>query len=103
LLTRPPPRSPLFPYTTLFRSRGLLDQFDDQLRRLESVRAPDQYRGQQRLAFELLTSQRVRAAFDLGREPDRLRESYGRTLFGARDRKSTRLNSSHDQISYAVF
>lgn len=63
--------------------RGLLDQFDDRLRCLESVRAPDQYHGQQRMAFELLTSAQVRAAFDLRREPDRLRDSYGHTLFGS--------------------
>src|SRR5438094_2042449 len=63
LLVRPPPRSPLFPYTTLFRSRR-------------------------------------------GRLPRRLR-AHGRGPAHARepveDRKSTRLNSSHRTISYAVF
>ena len=34
-------------------------------------------------AIDLLTSQRVREAFDLKREPDRLRERYGRSLFGS--------------------
>src|SRR5262249_29710914 len=37
----------------------------------------------QRFAFELMTSAHVREAFDLKREPDRTRERYGRTLFGA--------------------
>src|SRR5438132_6073435 len=88
-MIRPPPSSTLFPYTTLFRSR-------------------------------------VKKAFDLSEEPADLRDKYGRTTYGqgcllarrlveagARfvnvyfaatiDRKSTRLNSSHTVISYAVF
>src|SRR4051812_49854373 len=68
-MIRRPPRSPLFPYTTLFRSEagdyGFLD-------------------------FGL-------AAFDLAD-----RGVKGRPAPGA-DRKSTRLNSSHMSISYAVF
>src|SRR5262249_31537873 len=36
----------------------------------------------QKLAYRLITSAEVRAAFDLSREPDRMRERYGRTLFG---------------------
>src|SRR2546428_10337857 len=70
LMIRRPPRSTLFPYTTLFRSRAL--------RRPLGRRAPGPARG-------------ARAA--------RLPWRRG----GARDRKSTRLNSSHDQISYAGF
>src|SRR6266511_5671555 len=62
LMIRPPPRSTLFPYTTLFRSRA-----DDEIGQ-EGVR----HRADRRL--------RVRV-----------------------DRKSTRLNSSHVKISYAVF
>src|SRR6478672_5358625 len=60
-MIRRPPRSPLFPYTTLFRSR-----------------APDRVH----------LRPRRRPLGDDGRD---------------RDRKSTRLNSSHDQTSYAVF
>src|SRR6266481_7542185 len=59
LMIRRPPRSTLFPYTTLFRSR-----------RLGALPPPDGW---------------------LGPHP------------GRRDRKSTRLNSSHSSISYAVF
>src|SRR2546422_3065960 len=75
-MIRRPPRSTLFPYTTLFRSLGVRRR----LRLLEGVRA--------RL------------------EPPRLRERQdlddpAALLPG--DRKSTRLNSSHGYISYAVF
>src|SRR5205809_1985625 len=72
LLHRPQPRSTLFPYTTLFRSRGA---------RLADLRpgprpAP-------------------------GRGPVALRD--GDRAVAGRDRKSTRLNSSHGYTSYAVF
>jgi hypothetical protein len=62
--------------------RGLLRQFDDQLRRAEAKPGLDGYTGKQKLAFDLLTSARIREAFDLSREPDRVRERYGKTLFG---------------------
>src|SRR5437879_10824872 len=74
----PPPVSTLFPYTTLFRSDRLCDQ---------SVQ-PQRWRHQRR-----------RKAVG-GQHPDPVREPVpGR----GRDRKSTRLNSSHRCISYAVF
>src|SRR2546421_7754197 len=82
-MIRRPPRSTLFPYTTLFRSVPHPRRDGD----LVSVR-----RGCRRG----------------GRFP-RWRRTAGRTVGSfrcrdrARDRKSTRLNSSHDQISYAVF
>src|SRR2546430_8848663 len=66
-MIRRPPRSTLFPYTTLFRSRG-----GERHAVVQRGAAP-------------------RAAAGAGRHPHR------------RDRKSTRLNSSHSQISYAVF
>src|SRR2546422_2006073 len=64
-MIRRPPRSTLFPYTTLFRSRGGLRPQLQLVRSLDGVRQPG--RG------------------------------------AVRDRKSTRLNSSHGYISYAVF
>src|SRR2546427_3192844 len=73
-MIRRPPRSTLFPYTTLFRSRG--DLVEIRRRELE-CRGADP-------AVHLPG----RASTD-----DRPRQ----------DRKSTRLNSSHSQISYAVF
>src|SRR3712207_9048994 len=73
LMIRRPPRSTLFPYTTLFRSDGLRH---------------DRHRAGL-LAGEVQEARRRRV--DADRQPD-----------GA-DRKSTRLNSSHANISYAVF
>lgn len=62
--------------------RSLLGQLDDQLRRAEAAPNLGQYGRVQQRAFNLLTSERVRAAFDVSREDPRLRERYGRTLFG---------------------
>src|SRR5688572_31289731 len=64
-MIRRPPRSTLFPYTTLFRSIAIVAASDS----------------------------------DVGRARFAARKSARQT----RDRKSTRLNSSHSQISYAVF
>src|SRR2546427_6502944 len=82
-MIRRPPRSTLFPYTTLFRSR-LVEVLD--LQDLAGLPVP---------RHDLVTHlvHRRVAGFDgMGMRPAR-RE----------DRKSTRLNSSHSQISYAVF
>src|SRR2546427_2746188 len=73
-MIRRPPRSTLFPYTTLFRSHG-----DRGLARPEVARREDR------------ATARV----------DHVDPQVGRS--GVVDRKSTRLNSSHSQISYAVF
>src|SRR2546426_5754369 len=80
-MIRRPPRSTLFPYTTLFRSRAAL------LRRPRHGRAPARHdrRPPRRHA-------RPRVGAHADREEG-----------GDRDRKSTRLNSSHLVISYAVF
>src|SRR2546428_7536720 len=93
-MIRRPPRSTLFPYTTLFRSletRVFADlepsAFD--LLRLER----QQIDSPQSLLLVLVE------AFHLAREFGATGEEQERL----RDRKSTRLNSSHDQISYAVF
>jgi hypothetical protein len=63
--------------------RGLLQQLDGRLRQAEAQPARTAYTRQQRLAFDLLTSAPIRAAFDLSQEPASLRERYGRTLFGS--------------------
>src|SRR3712207_7080840 len=78
LMIRRPPRSTLFPYTTLFRS--VVEE--DVALRVAS--------GRRHVLVEQEAAARVRAALD-----DQQRR--------ARDRKSTRLNSSHANISYAVF
>jgi hypothetical protein len=54
----------------------LLDQLD------AMTGASEPFRGHQRRAFELLTSGRVAEAFRLEREPDRVRDRYGRNMFG---------------------
>jgi hypothetical protein len=66
----------------LDRRRSLLEQLDQARRQFdasEAVRGFDHYRG---LAYSLLTSNRMREALDLRREPWTVRESYGLTLFG---------------------
>src|SRR2546430_8397836 len=72
-MIRRPPRSTLFPYTTLFRSEVV-----DGEHVAIPVRVPDR------------------------RDPDRMVVDRRRDPW-IEDRKSTRLNSSHSQISYAVF
>jgi hypothetical protein len=63
--------------------RSLLKQLDEERRRVEARAARNDYTGKQKLAFSLLTSARIREAFDLDRESDRLRDRYGRNLFGS--------------------
>src|SRR2546427_2953013 len=87
-MIRRPPRSTLFPYTTLFRSeRCTLRVFAAQIRALLS--RPD--------ATDVLTAVRCPTLLLCGRE-----DTWS-PLARHKDRKSTRLNSSHSQISYAVF
>src|SRR2546430_5751467 len=88
-MIRRPPRSTLFPYTTLFRSRG------------ELVYVHSTIAIERRDTPIFLEPVLVGCDFD---EADG-RESRGLAGFRleATDRKSTRLNSSHSQISYAVF
>src|SRR3712207_6992235 len=75
-MIRPPPRSPLFPYTPLFRSVG-----DNEV---VTAVAPGLY------------PHLPKASYVLNRR-------RGEMLASTLDRKSTRLNSSHANISYAVF
>ncbi len=63
--------------------RTLLEQMDDAIRGVEGGRSFDTFSRQQERAWGLLTSSRVKAAFDLEREDPRLRDRYGRTLFGS--------------------
>src|SRR3712207_9490551 len=102
-MIRRPPRSTLFPYTTLFRSG------------LDAVRAATERHRVQVEAEDLLLAvlvvelprddrfaglAGVRDALEVGGHPRVLLGDRRRTL--ALDRKSTRLNSSHANISYAV-
>src|SRR2546421_834644 len=80
-MIRRPPRSTLFPYTTLFRSLS----HDNAIKRRTSAVVP--------IAWHVPEERRAWL-----RRTSRPSQAQGRE-----DRKSTRLNSSHDQISYAVF
>jgi hypothetical protein len=62
--------------------RGLLRQIDDQVGRAEAQATLAGFDRTQQRAFSLLTSSKVRAAFDLKAEDPRLVDRYGRTLFG---------------------
>src|SRR3712207_7967780 len=84
-MIRRPPRSTLFPYTTLFRSYLLVGcEFDGQL------------------VFVDLESIAVAGVLRVGGLPVDVKLSPDGSVFYV-DRKSTRLNSSHANISYAVF
>src|SRR3712207_7890619 len=85
-MIRRPPRSTLFPYTTLFRSEDHLAQVSVRLSPREHDALED---GDLRIAEDELLAHLLREA-----------EARARL---AGDRKSTRLNSSHANISYAVF
>src|SRR5688572_32652729 len=77
MMVRRPPRSTLFPYTTLFRSHGR-----------------GRAQGRARAGRARLSAQRADGP---------LVQVAGAGSEDCQDRKSTRLNSSHSQISYAVF
>src|SRR2546430_4839225 len=79
-MIRRPPRSTLFPYTTLFRSRGM-----------DAVR---EFRRQHSDSYNFNWLLSIQPQFQ---------RPFEVTHAAMRDRKSTRLNSSHSQISYAVF
>src|SRR5687768_17745079 len=85
-MLRRPPRSTLFPYTTLFRSRhaqeGRSDSARIKVRRLLAATSPNDS-----LYPQIIYTQAMVAS----------------DANDMRDRKSTRLNSSHGYISYAVF
>src|SRR5256886_11575331 len=99
-MIRRPPRSTLFPYTTLFRSpraEGYHDLFGG--RRADDVDPPRQDDEDPR--YTLPRMDQYFALRDLAPAPVRRNARELRRREG--DRKSTRLNSSHSQISYAVF
>jgi uncharacterized protein (DUF1501 family) len=66
----------------LSRRHSLLDQIDAQMRRVDAQAALGGFGRTRQRAFDLLTSAQLRNAFDLEREDPRLRERYGRSLFG---------------------
>src|SRR3712207_8173880 len=96
-MIRRPPRSTLFPYTTLFRSAAppsLLHHFAP--RRASGIAARSEQLGAG-------GARAVRAADDQSRAAVACARDTARVVAEEQDRKSTRLNSSHANISYAVF
>src|SRR3712207_8780184 len=93
-MIRRPPRSTLFPYTTLFRS--LVPRDREPVRHRQP--GPQQLRERGRFAAERLFRLRVAELRDHASSSTVPVVPLTRT-----DRKSTRLNSSHANISYAVF
>src|SRR3712207_7057369 len=89
-MIRRPPRSTLFPYTTLFRS-------------LRDARALDHRRDAVERAFAVVGRADADAGLLEGGPVDRGKRPRVRPDHRLADRKSTRLNSSHANISYAVF
>src|SRR3712207_6868030 len=83
-MIRGPPRSTLFPYTTLFRSRVLACEVAMRHIALRDIEAA------------------AATIYDLVVRTPLIRLDLPETI-AARDRKSTRLNSSHANISYVVF
>src|SRR2546430_10741533 len=90
-MIRRPPRSTLFPYTTLFRSVHLIGDVMYDTSLTHGVRA----RSESRILSELGLTEQGYVLATIHRAEN--------TDDAKRDRKSTRLNSSHSQISYAVF
>src|SRR5258708_27263941 len=89
LMIRRPPRSTLFPYTTLFRSVKDLASMNNSI------------------AQTAVAVERIRTILDadaaLPEKPDANEQKIKGEIVFDQDRKSTRLNSSHQIISYAVF
>src|SRR5690606_42113566 len=98
-----PPRATLFPYTTLFRSA----KDGDGAAQADAAgagggRGQHHRRGRGDVIRPVVLAQPEHVEADLVGQLDRLQQ-VARPLFGAdEDRKSTRLNSSHVKISYAV-
>ena len=68
--------------TRLQRRQSLLQQFDLQVHNFEQSKTTDGFDAFRQRAFSLMTSPRTRAALDIRKESDRLRDLYGRHLFG---------------------
>src|SRR5207302_9650639 len=96
------PVSALFPYTTLFRSPAMIVGFLDKCRHVPSITRAyfrEVSEGHHRFVGQLAATDHVQIV----EPPKRVRREDWVEPFYQRDRKSTRLNSSHVKISYAVF
>src|SRR3712207_8310509 len=89
-MIRRPPRSTLFPYTTLFRSKSPTQQYLSIIQSCLCQGCPAQHVGQLLYSFFIGQTTNMTICFCF-------------IVLFIEDRKSTRLNSSHANISYAVF
>src|SRR2546430_11873492 len=101
-MIRPPPRSTLFPHPTLFRSQVGLYEW------VKGGKPISEFREMDFNDDGFLTAEEVLRFVHVGKPPlvnmaSNTGDSVGSMLLNSADRKSTRLNSSHSQISYAVF
>src|SRR3712207_7097187 len=96
-MIRRPPRSTLFPYTTLFRSASYTLQLE-RPDRLKKATRPFAFQSRN---SNMATEKQIAANRRNAQKSTGPRTLQGKTA--AKDRKSTRLNSSHANISYAVF
>src|SRR5256886_4047564 len=92
-MIRRPPRSTLFPYTTLFRSL-------DRVKPSATIAVTDKARALKAAGRDVIGLGAGEPDFDT---PANVKLAAIRAIEAGKDRKSTRLNSSHSQISYAVF
>src|SRR3712207_7744215 len=102
-MIRRPPRSTLFPYTTLFRSEGTIVLRVQAVVEWTSPCTATFTAGSWHIADGTGAYERLKGGGSPAAEPG----SFGNVCTGQivirQDRKSTRLNSSHANISYAVF
>src|SRR5206468_9886950 len=99
---RPPP-PPLFPYTTLFRSRAIGLRDATVLRRAARADLVEERAVEEEFGVEVGALPRDPRLAQPLEEGQSVHVVEARRSGARGDRKSTRLNSSHDQISYAVF
>src|SRR5256885_12997241 len=93
-MIRRPPRSTLFPYTTLFRSNSFLSASDgDRIDVPAQAQVKDFFRQDEKKDHDTCNLEVV----------EEVHQHQNRRAVATEDRKSTRLNSSHLVISYAVF
>src|SRR3712207_8742147 len=93
-MIRRPPRSTLFPYTTLFRSFNVL---------LDKHKLKEIPKGYEELIVKNINEEIMDSTKSTHSIIERMLILYNDMIEDGRDRKSTRLNSSHANISYAVF
>src|SRR3712207_7334742 len=98
-MIRRPPRSTLFPYTTLFRSESWRDSTPSQ-RQLALLKIADAI---EERAEDLVRAESENTGKPIGLTMEEEVPAMADQIRFFADRKSTRLNSSHANISYAVF